>query len=109
MNRHAWRGPAMGCPYNAVGMQRAFDSAIGLSSSSTSASWMLVFLMPADVRRSFKLPPEFVGVGENVSAPMDAFVLETRSPTKTHRFRRCPAQLFRRSPGRWPIHAARER
>jgi hypothetical protein len=29
-----------------------------LASSSTSASWMLGFLMPADVRRSFKLPPE---------------------------------------------------
>jgi hypothetical protein len=27
---------------------------------------MLAFLMPADVRRSFKLPPEFVDVGENV-------------------------------------------
>jgi hypothetical protein len=27
---------------------------------------MLGFLMPADVRRSFKLPPEFVCVKENV-------------------------------------------
>jgi hypothetical protein len=27
---------------------------------------MLGFLMPADVRRSFKLPPEFVGGGANV-------------------------------------------
>ena len=27
---------------------------------------MLAFLMPADVSRRFKLPPEFVGVGENV-------------------------------------------
>ena len=45
----------MGCPYNAVGMQRASDSAIGLPSSSTSASWMLAFLMPADVRRSLML------------------------------------------------------
>jgi hypothetical protein len=27
---------------------------------------MLAFLMPADVRRSFKLPPEFGDVGENV-------------------------------------------
>jgi hypothetical protein len=27
-----------------------------LPSSSTSASWMLVFLMPAEVRRSFIVP-----------------------------------------------------
>ncbi len=46
----------MGCPYDAVGMQRALDSAIGLPSRPTSASWMLVFLMPADVRRSFIVP-----------------------------------------------------
>jgi catechol 2,3-dioxygenase-like lactoylglutathione lyase family enzyme len=46
-------------------MQWASHSAVGLPSISTSASWMLAFLMPADVRRSFKLPPEFVGVGEN--------------------------------------------
>lgn len=45
----------MGCPYEAVGMQRALDSAIGLPNRSTSALWMLVFLMPADVRRSFKM------------------------------------------------------
>jgi hypothetical protein len=30
---------------------------------------MLGFLMPADVRRSFKLPPIFVDVGENVLSP----------------------------------------
>jgi hypothetical protein len=40
----------------AVGMQRALDSAIGLPRRSTSASWMLGFLMPADVRRSLILP-----------------------------------------------------
>ena len=45
----------MGCAYSAVGMQRASDSAIGLPSSSSSASWMLAFLMPAEVRRSFNL------------------------------------------------------
>src|SRR5437660_139689 len=56
MNRHAAPGPAMGCPYAAVGMQRALDSAIGLPRRSTSALWMLVFLMPADVRRSLILP-----------------------------------------------------
>ena len=43
----------MGCPYPAVGIQRALDSAIGLPRRSTSASWMLAFLMPAEVRRSF--------------------------------------------------------
>jgi hypothetical protein len=47
----------MGCPYAAVGMQRALESAIGLPRRSTSASLMLVFLMPADVRRSLMLPP----------------------------------------------------
>ena len=46
----------MGCPYDAVGMQRALDSAIGLPRRSTSASWMLVFLMPADVRRNLMMP-----------------------------------------------------
>src|SRR5512132_1645979 len=64
MNRHAAPGPAMGCPYAAVGMQRALDSAIGLPSRSTSASWMLVFLMPAEVRRNLMLPP-----GEVVVVP----------------------------------------
>jgi hypothetical protein len=38
--------------YAAVGMQRALDSATGLPSTSTSASWMLVLLMPAEVRRN---------------------------------------------------------
>src|SRR4051795_4914338 len=67
MNCHAFSpGPTQGCPYIAVGMQRALDSLIGLPSRSTSASWMLAFLMPAEVRRSFKLPPECVDVGENV-------------------------------------------
>src|SRR4029079_15120043 len=67
MNGHAFSpGPTQGCPYIAVGMQRALDSLIGLPSRSTSASWMLAFLMPADVRRSFKLTPEFVDVGGDV-------------------------------------------
>src|SRR3954447_4696866 len=66
MNCHAFSpGPTQGCPYIAVGMQRALDSLIGLPSRSTSASWMLAFLMPAEVRRSFKLPPECVDLGEN--------------------------------------------
>src|SRR5215218_6850426 len=48
-----------GCPRTcvAVGMQRALDSAIGLPSRSTSALWMLVFLMRAEVRRSLMLSP----------------------------------------------------
>src|SRR5579862_7753272 len=70
MKRHApGPGPAMGCPYIAVGMQRALDSAIGLPSRSASALWMLVFLMPAEVRRSFIVP--FLGhiVAELVISP----------------------------------------
>jgi hypothetical protein len=42
--------------YTAVGMQRALDSAIGLPSRSTSAWWMLVLLIPADVRRNLIMP-----------------------------------------------------
>src|SRR5919106_4405954 len=64
MNSHAFTpGPTQGCPYIAVGMQRALDSLIGLPSRSTSASWMLAFLMPADVRRSFMRPPGVVAAG----------------------------------------------
>src|SRR5919112_1796920 len=50
-------GPTMGCPYSAVGMHRALESAIGLPRRSTKACWMLVFLTPADVRRSLKMLP----------------------------------------------------
>src|ERR1035438_2602431 len=56
MNRHAWPGLSWGCPYPAVGIQRALDSAIGLPRRSTSALWILVFLMPAEVRRYFMIP-----------------------------------------------------
>src|SRR6476469_7294305 len=56
MNRRAAPGPAMGCPYAAVGMQRALDSAIGLHRRSASALWLLLCLMPADVRRSIIMP-----------------------------------------------------
>jgi hypothetical protein len=59
MNRQAVPGPPTG--YVAVGMQRALDSAIGLPSRSTSALLMLVFLMSAEVRRSFTMP--FLGLG----------------------------------------------
>src|SRR5437899_8791175 len=53
-NRYGPVGPTIGCPYAPVGMQRALDSAIGFPRSSTSASRMLAFLMPAEVRRSFR-------------------------------------------------------
>ena len=75
IHRHAWRGPAMGCPYNAVGMQRASDSAVGLSSSSTSASWMLAFFMPAEVRRSFMC----------LRVAFEWWVLETQRTRTNHR------------------------
>jgi hypothetical protein len=59
MNRQAPApGPTMGCPYAAVGMHRALESAIGLPRRSTNAWWMLVFLTPADVRRSLNMPPD---------------------------------------------------
>ena len=65
MKRQAWPGPVIGCPYVAVGMQRALESAIGLPSSSTRASRMLGFLMPADVRRSLIVSPEsYVVIGD---------------------------------------------
>ena len=63
MKRQAEAGVHMGWPYSAVGMQRALESAIGLPSRSTSASRMLVFVTPPDVRRSFKMTPEFVELG----------------------------------------------
>src|SRR6478735_9814060 len=57
MNSHAFTpGPTHGCPYIAVGMQRALASLIGLPRRSTSALWMLAFLMPAEVRRYFIMP-----------------------------------------------------
>ncbi len=55
MKRHAALGPAMGCAYAAVGMQRALDSAIGLPRRPMRASWMLRFLMPAEVRSNFTM------------------------------------------------------
>jgi hypothetical protein len=60
MKRKAEAGVHQGCPHSAVGMQSALESSIGLPNSSTSASRMLVFVTPPDVRRSFKLTPEFV-------------------------------------------------
>jgi hypothetical protein len=58
MKHHAPPGSTLGCPYDAVGMQMALESAIGLPRRSTSAWWMLGFLTPPDVRRSFKTLPK---------------------------------------------------
>ena len=58
MKRQAEAGVHMGWPYSAVGMQRALEAAIGLPSRPTSASQMLVFVTPPDVRRSFKMPSD---------------------------------------------------
>src|SRR5919197_2145102 len=66
MKRQAEAGVHMGWPYSAVGMQRALESPIGFPSRSTSASRMLGFLTPPDVRRSFTLPPGVIAAGENV-------------------------------------------
>src|SRR5215204_5375064 len=56
MNLHAPVGSVMGCPYVAVGMHSASDSAMGLPSMPTSASLMLGFVMPADVSSNFMMP-----------------------------------------------------
>src|SRR5882724_1088871 len=45
--------PPPGRAYIAVGTKRAVDSETGLPRRSTSALWMLLLLMPAEVRRSF--------------------------------------------------------
>src|SRR6266496_5620711 len=62
ISRQAMAAPP-GMAYAAVGMQRALDSAIGLPSRSTSALWMLVLLMPAEVSRNFMIPllADFMG------------------------------------------------
>jgi hypothetical protein len=56
MKRHAPPGLPCGCPYPAVGMHRALESAIGLPRRSTSALRMLAFLIPAEVSRYFTVP-----------------------------------------------------
>src|SRR5580765_1344125 len=85
MKRHARSGVTWGCPYDAVGMQRALDSAIGLPSRSISASRMLAFLMPADVRRSFIPPPGVSTADENVPRLTDPCTGQTGRPSETHR------------------------
>jgi len=54
--RHADAGVHIGCPYSAVGMHRALHAAIGLPRRSTSAPWMLAFVIPPEVRSSFMFP-----------------------------------------------------
>src|SRR4029450_10286188 len=51
-------------------MQRALDSAIGLPRRSMSASWILVFLMPAEGRRYFMMPllADFMGAERLLSS-----------------------------------------
>src|SRR5437762_383178 len=56
IQRHAAPGPAQGCPYAAVGMMRALDSAIGLPRRSTSALWMLGLVIPPEVRSNRTKP-----------------------------------------------------
>src|ERR1700733_3231989 len=69
-----------GMAYTAGGMQRALHSAIGLPSSSTSASWMLVFLIPAEVRRSLMIPLLFASLPTLVNHPlvMAGFIGDSR-------------------------------
>src|SRR4051794_4680036 len=76
MKRQAEAGVHLGWPYSAVGMQSAVESSIGLPNRLTSASRMLVFVTPPDVRRSFNFPPDFVDVGENVLALADPCALD---------------------------------
>src|SRR3954470_7314736 len=94
MKRQAEAGVHEGWPYSAVGMHRALDSSIGFPSRSTRASRMLVFVTPPDVRRSFKLPPEGVDVGENVLGAYRSVRVETGRPAKTHRVRPDPASCL---------------
>src|SRR4051812_38349412 len=75
-------------------MHRALDSPIGLPSSSMSASWMLAFVMPAEVRRSFMLPPESL---LQARTPLtDPYAIQTVDPRQTHR--RGPAPSGWRGP-----------
>src|SRR5438128_11132166 len=66
-------------------MQRASHAAIGLPSRSSIASLMLGFLMPADVRRSFTLPPGVGTADENVLRPTDPYGGQTGRRIETHR------------------------
>ena len=97
MNRQPTRG-FRGWPYAAVGMHRALHSAIGLPRRPTRASWMLGFLMPADVRRNFTGTPMLAGVGVVLLAAHSGRIsMETRIATKTHRPRPDPFSLLQAS------------
>jgi hypothetical protein len=41
-------------------MTKAWHSVIGLPSSRTSAEWMLAFVTPPEVSRSFTAPPRLI-------------------------------------------------
>src|SRR4051794_21118004 len=65
-------------------MQRALDSAIGLPRRPTSASWMLVFLIPAEVSRSFMIPLlyDLMGSEKLLQSPFShRYTLSARSDT----------------------------
>jgi hypothetical protein len=51
-------GTGHGVPVRRGGNGEALESSIALPRRLTSALWMLVFLMPAEVRRSLPMPPE---------------------------------------------------
>ena len=75
MNRHAPTGVPVGFPYDAVGIQSALASAIGLPMRSTNASWMLAFLMPADVSSNFMVRHEAGQLGGVVDGAEAAFAM----------------------------------
>src|ERR1043166_8976271 len=73
-------------------MQSALDSAIGLPSSSTSASWMLGLLMPDEQRRNFTMPSGVIYCRRDLSMRVRiGFAVETGRPPRTHRLRPDPA------------------
>ena len=78
---------------------RALDSAIGLPSKSTSASWMLVFLMPLEVRRSFMVPPGAITAGET---SLGASRIRTRWRLADHRKLIGSGQIQPHGPGDIP-------
>src|SRR5262245_50695702 len=57
---------------------------------------MLLFLMPAEVSRSFMLPPRVITAGEPFGPRADPYALETRRPPRTHRLPPDPALGLRR-------------
>src|SRR6266540_5979036 len=75
-------------------MQRALDSAIGLPSRPTSALWMLVLVMPAEVRRNLMGACSFArGVGvvlpsERLSRAAQIIVRRSRRGDIPKRWRR---------------------